>query len=277
MRVGFIGTGSMGSILIESFITAHALLPSQIVATNRTLAKAEKLAEKYPGLQVAENNQSAVKKSNILFICVKPQEYEGVIREIRNDIQPAQMLISITSPVFLKDLEAKLPCKISKTIPSITNMVHSGATLIMFGERCTHEDKSAIFRLFSSIGTPIEINEELTRVSSDIVSCGPAFFSFLLRRFIDAAVEETGISRNDATFLTSQMIIGLGKLISEDKFTLDTLQQRVCVPGGVTGAGIAVLEHEMGNMFHHLFQRTQEKFSEDIHHVQNLFKSFNNT
>ncbi|MBO8171471.1 MAG: late competence protein ComER [Bacillaceae bacterium] len=271
MQVGFIGTGSMGSILIEAFIEAHALLPSQIIASNRTREKVEKLASRFPGLQVATDNQEVVQNSNIFLICVKPLEYKKVLDEIKDVIRPAQILISITSPVFIEELEQNVSCKIAKVIPSITNLVQSGSSLVMFSERCNQKDKESILRLFSNISQPIEIDEKVTRVSSDISSCGPAFFSFILQKFIDAAVEETNISRSEAVFLTSQMIKGFGKLLAEEKFTLETLQQRVCVPGGVTGAGIQVLEREFGDIFNQLFHTTHEKYREDLNNLDRMF------
>ncbi len=52
MRVGFIGTGSMGSMLIETFIRSGAVNPENVVATNRTIAKAELLAANYPACKL---------------------------------------------------------------------------------------------------------------------------------------------------------------------------------------------------------------------------------
>lgn len=40
MKIGFIGTGNMGTILIESFIESKAADPSNITITNRTIEKA---------------------------------------------------------------------------------------------------------------------------------------------------------------------------------------------------------------------------------------------
>jgi competence protein ComER len=51
MNVGFIGTGTMGSLLIEAFIASGALLPTQIVISNRTFAKAQALANRFSGLK----------------------------------------------------------------------------------------------------------------------------------------------------------------------------------------------------------------------------------
>ena len=56
-------------------------------------------------------------------------------------------------------------------------------------------------KLFTKISIPVTIDEKITRVASDIVSCGPAFFSYLLQRFILAAVNETEIDVNTATVI----------------------------------------------------------------------------
>ena len=56
--------------------------------------------------------------------------------------------------------------------------------------------KTKVENLFTKISVPVTIDEKITRVASDIVSCGPAFFSYLLQRFILAAVKETEIDQN---------------------------------------------------------------------------------
>jgi competence protein ComER len=270
MRVGFIGTGSMGSILIESLITAHALQPDQVIVSNRTKEKVVVLQDKYPGLKAAKTNIETVENSDIIFFCVKPKEFKHLIDEVRYHLNSDQIVVSITTPVQIHDLEELLPCKIAKIVPSITNYVHSGASLFITGSRCTAADAQRLRDLVSKISRPLEIDEAYTRVSSDIVSCGPAFMSFMLQRFIDAAVEETGISRGAATFFASEMIVGLANLISEGPFTLETLQERVCVPGGVTGAGIAALE-KMNPVFNDLFKNTHDKHREDLAMLNKMF------
>ena len=66
-----------------------------------------------------------------------------------------------------------------------------------------------------NISTPLVIEEDITRVSSDIASCGPAFFSYLLQCFINAAVDKTNITHEEATTLVSEMVVGMGKLLEK--------------------------------------------------------------
>lgn len=271
MQIGFIGTGSMGTILIEAFLESKSLLPSQIHASNRTFTKVKELAKTYTGLHAYPTNARVAERAALLFLCVKPLEFKKVIDEISPYIREEQMVISITSPVDIKDLERLLPAKIAKVIPSITNSVRSGASLLMAGKRLSEGDKEFLYHFMKPISEPLWIDEQYTRVSSDIVSCGPAFMSYIIQEFINAAVRKTGIPKKEATSLASYMLIGMGELLAQNKFSLATLQERVCVPGGVTGAGIKVLESEMGDVFDGLFKQTHQKFHEDIQEVNEMF------
>lgn len=259
-----IGTGSMGSILVEAFLRAKAVQPEDFILINRTPVKAIHLTEKYPGIAIAESLPELVAKSDLFFIAVRPGDYKEVLHRIKPHLTEKKVVVSITSGVMTEELEKNLPVgKVVKMIPSITNAALAGALLIMFGSRFTEEEKNFLSSFFSHIGTPVLIEERLVRVASDITSCGPAFFSFLLQDFIQNAVHAAGISEEMATKLTGEMIIGMGKLLSSGLFTLPTLQERVCVPGGVTGEGLKVLEKETKGVFKALFLTTHEKFKQD--------------
>ncbi|MBO8164153.1 MAG: late competence protein ComER [Brevibacillus sp.] len=263
MQVGFVGTGSMGSILIESLLSAHALLPANLIIFNRTPSKAARLAERHPGITVAESNAEVARKSDWLILCVKPLEYRQAIAQFEDQLQERHLLVTITSPVQLSELESTVPCPVVRAVPSITNAAQSGLTLIEFGSRVTDEQKHAVFSLFAQISNPLVIQERFLRIASDISSCGPAFISYVLQQMIEAAVEETGISREAATFLTTQMMIGFAELLRQEVFSLPALQERVCVPGGITGEGLAALAKGIPGVFNDVFRRTHAKFAED--------------
>ncbi|MCD1258452.1 late competence protein ComER [Paenibacillus athensensis] len=271
MKAGFIGTGSMGSVLIEAFIHSGAFNPEQMIAANRTISKVERLAETYPGLQVARSNQQVAVESDLIFLCVKPSEFKKVIDEIKPYVLPEHIVVSITSPILLKHLEGLLPAKISKIIPSITNYVLSGATLCIHGDRMQPEDKELLENILTHISSPIRIAESHTRISSDLSSCGPAFLAYFIQSFIDAAVAETGISAEEATTLAAEMTLGTGKLLTTGGFNPVQLQKRVSVPGGITAQGLLIMEEELSGMFARLIHATHAKYEEDLEKAGLLF------
>ncbi|WP_139994290.1 late competence protein ComER [Paenibacillus paridis] len=271
MNVGFIGTGTMGSLLIEALIASGALSPAQIAISNRTFAKAQALADRYSGMRAEYTNAGAASGCDILFLCVKPLEFKKVVDDLKSVIRPHQIVISITSPVLVSHLEAELDCKIAKVIPSITNYVWSGASLCIYGERMNAEDKELLEDLLSHISEPLRIDEGYTRIVSDLSSCGPAFISFLLEQFIEAAVEETGIGREEAERVASAMLLGTGLLLTEGGLTPADVQARVAVPGGITAKALNLLRRETDGVFNQLIRTTHAKFNEDLVKVSTAF------
>ncbi|MGP4074471.1 late competence protein ComER [Halobacillus sp. K22] len=263
MKWGIIGTGNMGSMLTTSLVKSGAVRASDLILYNRTAQKALDLKKAETELTVAKDLREAAKKSDILFLCVKPPHYSQVLNEIKNELSQEKCLVSITSPVSVEDLENKVSCQVARIVPSITNHAHAGVSLFTFGSRVTKDVKNTLLTTFEYISKPADIEEEHIRAASDMVSCGPAFISFLLKNWIEAAREVTGIPEAKATELTENMMVGLGSLLAKEIFTLDELMEKVTVKGGVTGEGLKALEAHIGSLFQEMFKATQNKHRED--------------
>ncbi|SDY50768.1 competence protein ComER [Evansella caseinilytica] len=267
-RIGFIGTGSMGKILIQSFLEARAIAPEKLWITNRTIEKAYALAASYEELNVVHDARTLIKQCDWIFICTKPLQIIPILQDNADVLTAEQTIISITSPILVHELASVTTANAVRFIPSIVNRALDGPSLVTFGTAVNEADKTDLLRLFSAVSKPEIIDDSITRIASDIGCCGPAFLSFLIEKMIDAAVEKTKISEEEATAIMESMLIGYGELLKQKHFTLQTLQERVTVPGGVTGAGLEVLKAEITDQFHHLFEKTHEKYDEDRHLVQ---------
>jgi competence protein ComER len=274
MNIGIIGTGNMGRILVEAMIDGKAISPSSMMITNRTKSKAFSLKNKYREIRIGANPGEVAAESDLVFVCVKPLDVFKVLDEIKPHLSPNKCLVTITSPISTSQIEKIVSCSTARVIPSITNRALSGVSLITYGDKCSDHWKIKVEKLVTKIGVPLHIDEKITRAASDIVSCGPAFFSYLLQSFIQAAVKETEIDENAATIMASEMIVGLGELLKQGHYTLASLQEKVCVKGGITGEGIKVLDNELGDVFEHLFQATQAKFKEDLDKVETQFSNY---
>jgi competence protein ComER len=271
MKTGVIGIGNMGRILTEAMLDAEAVSPSCLTITNRTLSKALELKNKYNEITVANTSKEVARQSEIIFLCLKPHDLFDVVREISPFLTSEKCLVSIASPISTSQLESFVSCSVVRAIPSITNRAMSGVSLITFGNKCMLKWRTTVERLFQKISVPVQIEDKVTRVASDIVSCGPAFFSYLTQRFISAAVKKTEIDQETATTLASEMLIGLGALLKNGYYSLPALLEKVCVKGGVTGEGIKVLDAELGDVFEHLFEATHLKYKEEVEKINRQY------
>ncbi|MFB5662130.1 late competence protein ComER [Alteribacillus sp. HJP-4] len=269
--VGVIGAGNMGSMLIEVMLEQKAVSEEKMHVFNRTYSKSQSLKDKFTSIHTHTSVKEIVQEASMLFLCIRPGDYEGILPELRKHLTGSHTLLTITSPVSGEELDS-LPCrKTGRVVPTILNKTGNGPFLVTFGNNWGKEEKQFFMQWLNTFGSPVEIEEECIRAASDIVSCGPAFFSFLLEQFIQAAVKETQISKEEAEMMTEQMIICFGNLLDSGVYNLQTLKEKVNVPGGITGAGLGVLRKKSAGMFEEVFQTTHSKFREDKGKMEPLF------
>ncbi len=79
--IGFIGTGSMGGMLIRKFVETGAFPAGDFIATNRSSDKAMAIAAT-TGIGIAGSNLDLAAASDVIFICVKPLEVKSLLKEV---------------------------------------------------------------------------------------------------------------------------------------------------------------------------------------------------
>ncbi|NMB78929.1 MAG: NAD(P)-binding domain-containing protein [Methanomicrobiales archaeon] len=188
-RYGFIGTGSMGEMLISQFTRTGCIAPAAISASSKSGTSALAVAKK-TGITAKNENRSVAANSDVLFLCVKPLEVQGVIREIRSDLKPDILLISIAACVSLEDLAAWTGsnARCVRIIPSVTALQNSGVSLVVWGRNVHPSDKILVLDLFNRIGTAVETDEESLEVCTNLTSCGPALIAAMMSEFGSAVV-----------------------------------------------------------------------------------------
>lgn len=263
MKWGIIGTGTMGSVLVTACMESELIEPNHLHITNRTISKARVHQEKYPGIHIEETIQDIVRQVDTIFLCLKPTDIIKTIKEISPLLSASQLLVSITSPISIEELESLVPCQVARMVPSITNQALSGVTLLTFGGSISLERKEEFKQKCSYFSDPIEVEDNELRIASDIVSCGPAFFSFLAARYMQDAALHTDIDKEQAADLMEKMFIGYGKLLEDEQISLRELIDKICVKKGIIGVGITALEKNINGLFEELIDHTQQKFKAD--------------
>ncbi len=268
MKCGVIGTGNMGGILLETFIDSNTYQEKELFINNRTIEKAYNYQRKYPNIHVLEDISKLIAKVDIVYLCVKPHEMIPIMRSISDSLSENFILISITSSVAVEDMEKLLDCQVARFIPSITNRARAGVSLVTFGENMSNSTRSMLLRKWERFSKPTVIEEKNVRIGSDIVSCGPAFFGFLAKKYIDEIKENTDLTEEEAMKLMENMFIGFGSLLKKNYYSLDELINKVCVAGGITGEGINTINEETPLLFKRLIETTQGKFKKDKHRIE---------
>ncbi len=253
-KVGFIGTGHLGSMLVHKFVETGAIKAEDIRVSNRSPEKAEQLA-KQTGVLTGDNREVA-QNSNVIFLCVRPLDIKGLLNEIRELLTPEKLIVSVAVDFSLRQLQDLCRARAARAIPSIACENRNGVTLIALGDSATPLDRSLLFSMFGAIGDPVAVEEDHFEVLTDITSCGPGYIAALMREFALAA-SWRGISRDLTEELIKKTMLGTASLLEEMSF--EDLISCVATKGGITEEGVRVIDAEAPDMFCQLFQATRAK------------------
>jgi pyrroline-5-carboxylate reductase len=101
--------------------------------------------------------------------------------------------------------------------------------------------KIFIEKLLAATGKAIEIPEELQNALTGTSGSGPAYFFRFVEAMVDGAVE-MGLSREDATTLTIQTIVGAAALLDGSEDSPARLREKVTSLKGATAEALAVFD-----------------------------------
>lgn len=257
-HIGIIGTGSMGCMLIRSFIRSGAVVPHRIIAANRTPEACSAIATE-TGVVEAENNRALTKEADIIILCVRQPDVAAVIQEIADLLTDDTLLISVASDVSVSELGALTTAHIVRVMPSVTSEQLKGVSLIVFSESATPIDRQEVLSLFGAIGTPVVIPEQEMEAYTTLTSCAPAFFAAMVREFAASATRMTGIPADEAERLARETVIGTAALLEVPNTSAADVIRRVATPGGITEEGVHVLSRDFPPVCDKIFTATARK------------------
>jgi pyrroline-5-carboxylate reductase len=256
-RYGFIGTGSMGSMLVRKFLGTGLVTPVEITASSRTGISARHLAKK-TGITAVPSNRTVAENADVLFICVKPLEVRGVLKEIRSVLKPGTLLVSIAGCVSLANLAewAGDNMRCVRIIPSVTAEQNAGVSLVAWGRSVRPEDKVLVLSLLNAIGTAVETDERNFDLYTDLTSCAPGLIAAMMREFAAAAVRTGTIRPELAEYLVRETLVGTARILDNEQMKFDEVIARVATKGGTTEEGVRVLHARLPAVMDELIEAT---------------------
>lgn len=257
MKIGIIGLGSMGQMLVTAFCKSKAVSPKDLLVYNRTREKADRMQETY-GVTVASSAEEVGHSADLLFVCTKPLDLLPLVKEL--SLPSHVHLVSVAAGVSIEDLEAVHTGPVSKVIPTITSQELRGVSLYTCSSRLTGEQQKQFASLLSSIGTAQEVSEQEIETATILTSSGPGLLAGIMESFAQAAVRKSpGLSLDTARKMLVETMLGTAQLLQSEQLGFDQLIERVATKGGITEEGLRVLEKRLPAGFDELFDMTESK------------------
>ncbi len=241
-KIGFIGTGNMGSSILKGVIRSGTAQPEDIYIFDADSKKAALLADE-TGVNAAVSNSELVRLSDFIVLAVKPAYIGQVMEDIKESFSNDKVLVSIAVGVSSDTLRSylKKDSKIVRTMPNLPLMVGEGMTLICFGDNISNEDRIFVKRLFEGSGRAEELEERLMSQVTALTGSSPAYVFVMIEAMADAAVQQ-GIPRKLAYTLASQAVLGSAKMVLDTGLHPAELKDQVCSPAGTTIEAVKALE-----------------------------------
>lgn len=241
-RVAVLGAGKMGGILLQALLRERLLSPTTTTATVAHAQRAKSLADKLK-ISVGTNNVAAVRKADIIFVCVKPQVVVDVIKEIRAQITSKQLIISVAASVPTALIEGALKGKVPviRAMPNTPCVIESGMTALCKGKFAEDKHVQLACSLFNVVGRTVVVDEKHMDAVTGLSASGPAFIYIILESLAEAGVK-VGLPRDIATLLAAQTVMGAAKVVLETGDHPALLKDAVTTPAGCTIDGILELE-----------------------------------
>lgn len=244
MKISFIGLGNMATAMIGGILQKEILLPDEIIGTNRSAQKAEKLRQEY-GIQIAESNQKAAAAADIIFLSVKPQFYAEVIAQIKDEVSPDSIVVSIAPGKTLAWLAEQFgrDVKLVRCMPNTPALVGEGCTGVCCNERVQEKEQKMVLELLGSFGRASLVTEPMIDVVVGVSGSAPAYVFLFIEAMADEAVAE-GMPRAQAYEFAAQAVLGSAKMVLETGKHPGELKDMVCSPGGTTIRAVKKLEEK---------------------------------
>ncbi|RMD47123.1 MAG: pyrroline-5-carboxylate reductase [Aquificota bacterium] len=240
-KVGIIGGGNIGEAIIKGILNGKKVSEDKIIVSDINGERVKYLVEKYH-IAGTDSNERVARLSEIVILAVKPKDFERSVSPIKEELN-GKILISVLAGVKIEKIKKVLGenIKIVRVMPNTPALVGEGAIGVSFEEGFTEEERKKVLSILETLGTVVEVKEELMDVITGLSGSGPAY----VFTFIDALAQggvKGGLSYNDALKLAVQTVLGAAKLLKETGEHPAVLRDKVTSPAGTTIYGLHALE-----------------------------------
>jgi pyrroline-5-carboxylate reductase len=242
MKIAFIGGGNMGEAIIRSLLEGKICLPADIAVSDISGPRRQYLKKQY-GINVTENNRDAVSGRQVVVLAVKPQNIGEVLAELKGNLKPNQLVLSIVAGVKISTISGGAGhTKVVRSMPNTPAQIGLGISGWTDTPEVNEEQKTWARLILGAMGKEIYFDDEdyLDMVTA-VSGSGPAYFYLFAEALVEGAVR-LGLKRQAAEALVLQTMLGAAHLMSESEKTPAELRRNVTSKGGTTERAIQVFE-----------------------------------
>jgi len=241
-RLAVLGAWKIGCILLRAFLEQKLVQPKRVHATVRHAEKARSLAKQL-GIQASTDNRAAVRDADIVLLAVKPQAVREVLEEIKPEMKPGKLIVSVVAsvPTQLMEKFLGLDAPVVRAMPNTPCAIGCGMTGLAKGIHAGKEHLEIAQAMFEAVGRVVIVDEKQIDAVTGLSASGTAFIYILLESLAEGGVK-VGLPRDISTLLAAQTMMGAARMVLDTGDHPALLKDAVTTPAGSTMDGILELE-----------------------------------
>ena len=238
-KLGFIGAGNMAGAIISSVIKTKLYSAEEISICEKNELKREEYAKR--GFIVVSDEEELIKRSNFVFLAVKPSDIRDVLEKIAPHVTINNVIISIVAGASIQFIKSVIgsDSKVVRVMPNMPITVGKGASAIAYEMPITYREFTSVKRIFEMSGIVETMDDGQINESTSVSGSGPAYVYSLILAMINGAVAQ-GISRETATEFVIQTVAGAVEALEKSGEDVEFALKKICSPNGTTLKAIEV-------------------------------------
>jgi pyrroline-5-carboxylate reductase len=242
MKLGLIGGGAMGEAIVAALTKAGIAQASDITVAEVAAARRQELSERY-GVRGVVRESEACDGAGFVLLAVKPQDFEKAAAGLKGAFASSTTILSIMAGVTLTRLKTSLGHeRVVRAMPNTPAQIGQGMTVWTATPTVDDAARDGAGRIFAAMGKEVFVAEErYLDMATALSGSGPAYVFLFIEALIDAGVY-VGLSREVATTLAIQTVVGSALYAEQTGKHLAELRNMVTSPGGTTVSGLRALE-----------------------------------
>jgi len=199
MKLGFIGTGTISSAIVEGL--SQSSIRGSIILSPRNAEVAAQLAQRHDNVTIARDNQAVLDVADTVVVAVRPQIAHQVLTALR--FRPDHEILSVVPAVSLPYLQSvTAPARrVTRAVPLPSAAYRQSPTVM-------YPSNPSVKALLDELGTAIELDrEEEFEIYTAATAIMSSYFGFAST--LASWMEHQGASSEKARVYVGQMLRGL--------------------------------------------------------------------
>ena len=238
-KITFIGFGNMGSAIYNGM--QKSKLTNEVLIVDMDEKKLLDL--KNTSVTFLNKIEDKISDSKLIWLCVKPQSFNEITKDLIKFCTNNQTLVSIMAGVTINQIKKETEMeKIVRVMPNTPAQISKGMSVWTNTKEVEKNDVDMVQNILNSIGKSVRVDSENEiELATALSGSGPGFIYKFIESMIKAG-KKIGLSETLSRELVTETFFGSASLLEVSDKELEALKEDVTSPGGTTEAGLNFLD-----------------------------------